>query len=56
MNTARKLAKIVVGTALGVAIWAAVPGSPITTVAGSSLNFSSHVGGSVGTPSGSSLN
>ncbi|MDP9240343.1 MAG: hypothetical protein M3O55_06845 [Actinomycetota bacterium] len=48
MSMSRKLAKVVAAAGLGVAIWAAVPGSPVNVVAGSSLNISA--------PNGSSLN
>lgn len=56
MSRTRKLAKIVAAAGLGVAIWAAIPGSPVNVVAGSSLNGLSQTSGSVATPNGSSLN
>ncbi len=56
MTTVRKLAKIAVAAGLGLALWTALPSSPISTVAGSSLNVRVHINSPVMSPLGSSLN
>ncbi len=55
MSTIRKFGNVLVAAGLGVAIWTALPGSPATAVAGSSVNVTVH-GGSLSAQSGSSVN